>query len=489
MPLVLDRRSAPSFWWELAGMLLLIGAAVFSGRRFPALAMFIAAVLIMLNVWFSVTLLVMSYLAGRRMASPRTALLTFTAILVSGSVLNLVLRAAAWSWFTAVCALPLVMVFPWMVGRYFRLQNELVVSGWDRALQLEREQHLLADKARMRERARIAQDMHDSLGHQLTLISLQAGALEVQSDLAPHHRGSVAQLRESATQATESLRETIGTLREDAEPAATKPLGKSIPELVEGARASGMVTGLRRVGTAELSTLTDLAARRVVLESLTNAGKHAPGSPVTVEVLHGTGETTVRVANQAPPDGPPRHPVRGGLGLVGLDERVRLVGGTLRAGPLDDGGFEVVARLPHKAGAAISASPDFVGAPVNPERKLHQAQRRTRYGLFLTIGALTTGVAIAVTLTATIVYQLLNSVLRPAEFERISVGQSQTLLEQTLLPREEYQQGARSVSESRPPAGAVCRYYRSTPDIFTPADVYRLCFVDGRLVSKNAFSP
>ncbi|WP_329562541.1 histidine kinase [Streptomyces uncialis] len=506
VPLALDRRDAPTFWWELAGLLALIATAVLSHRRFPALAMFGAAVLVMANVWFSLTLLVMSCLAGRRMPSPRPALLTFAAILASGSVLNLVLRAEAWAWFTTLCALPLVMFFPWLAGRYLRLQHEVVVSGWERAARLERERDLLAGQARLLERARMARDMHDSLGHQLALIALQAGALEVRSDLAPQHLASVARLRESAVRATDGLRETIGALRDDAEPVPAEPLDRSIPELVEEARTSGMTIDLREEGEAELSDLTDLAARRVVLESLTNAGKHAPGGVVTVEVRHGTRESTVRVTNQPPPGLPSRRPGHGGSGLVGLDERVRLVGGTLRSGPLDDGGFEVYALLPQQVRAATPAGPGLtVGPPLNPSASLTgsrsscrtvslrhevgQARRRTRRGLALTVGALAAGVAIAAALALSLVLRTLDSSLRPSEFERVEVGQSRQFLERA-LPRHEYEEGERSAAGgARPPNGANCRYYRATSDIFTPADVYRLCFVEDRLASKNAFPP
>ncbi|MFB8142472.1 sensor histidine kinase [Streptomyces parvus] len=485
VPLVLDRADSGLFWWELIGAVLLVHLAVHVSRTSPPLSLMIAAVLSILNVWLSVTLLVMSYLAGRRMSSPRGALLSFAAVLAVGSLVNLVVLDELWSWFTTVAALPLVMVFPWVVGRYVRLRDELTVGGWQRARQLEREQDLLSQQARMRERARIAQDMHDSLGHELTLISLQAGALEVQTDLSEKHREAVVQLREAAAAAAENLRDTIGMLHNAAE----EPLGQDMDELVDRARASGVRVELSRRGEADLSKVADLAARRVVLESLTNAAKHAPGSEVRVEVTHREEETEVRVTNGPAPGGPAPAAVGGSFGLVGLHERLVLAGGSLEAGPTPDGGFAVVAVLPHEgpSGGGVAVSTAAGPLPV-AERELRKARSRARYGLVFTVSALTTGVLIAVVASVVLVYQTLHSVLKPTDFEELRVGQKQTAVERS-LPAYEYRQGRRNVSETDPPAGSTCRYYRSTTDMFAPADIYRLCFADGRLVSRNAFSP
>ncbi|MER6598522.1 sensor histidine kinase [Streptomyces parvus] len=486
VPLVLDRADSVLFWWELIGAVLLVHLAVHVSRTSPPASLLIAAVLSILNVWLSVTLLVMSYLAGRRMSSPRGALLSFAAVLAVGSLVNLVVLDELWSWFTTVAALPLVMVFPWVVGRYVRLRDELTVGGWQRARQLEREQDLLSQQARMRERARIAQDMHDSLGHELTLISLQAGALEVQTDLSEKHRAAVVQLREAAAAAAENLRDTIGMLHNAAE----EPLGQDMDELVDRARASGVRVELRRQGEADLSKVADLAARRVVLESLTNAAKHAPDSEVRVEVTHREVDTEVRVTNGPPPGGPAPAAVGGSFGLVGLHERLVLAGGSLEAGPTPDGGFAVVAVLPHEGpsgGGGVAVSTAAGPLPV-AERELRKARSRARYGLVFTVSALTTGVLIAVVASVVLVYQTLHSVLKPTDFEELRVGQDQAAVERS-LPAYEYRQGRRNVSETEPPAGSACRYYRSTTDMFAPSDIYRLCFADGRLVARNAFSP
>ncbi|MCA1438583.1 hypothetical protein I6F33_37630, partial [Bradyrhizobium sp. BRP20] len=108
----------------------------------------------------------------------------------------------------------------------------LVRSGWQRAEELELRQRIVAEEARLRERARIASDMHDSLGHELSLIALRAAALEMSGS------AEAKALRESAAAATERLREILGLLREDAPP--VDPVQGGVPALVERARASGV---------------------------------------------------------------------------------------------------------------------------------------------------------------------------------------------------------------------------------------------------------
>ena len=128
---------------------------------------------------------------------------------------------------------------PWLLGRYVRVRGELARTGWRRAEEMESRQRLVADQARLRERARIASDMHDSLGHELSLIAVRAAALEVAGGLDDAQRDAAAQLRTSAAAATERLREIIGVLREDAAP--VEPVQGDLGELISRARASGLL--------------------------------------------------------------------------------------------------------------------------------------------------------------------------------------------------------------------------------------------------------
>jgi signal transduction histidine kinase len=274
-----------------------------------------------------VVLAIAAYLHGRH--SPvRRSWLVWAAVAVPGLVYVVL---DFWTGVGALVTLGVFVVLPWLAGAFRRQQAELVDAGRQRVAQLELEREFV----NLRERERIAADMHDSLGHELALIALRAGALELAADMTEQNREAVAQLRASAVTATDRLRRTLGVLRRDT------VAGESIEALVERARAAGMTVALR----AEYETLpplVDSAAHRVARESLTNAARHAPGAEVLVRVEESGGSVTVTVSNTAS-DAPPAP--EGGSGIAGLRERVRLLGGTLSAGP-DDGGFTVTAWFP-----------------------------------------------------------------------------------------------------------------------------------------------
>ncbi|GAA0364065.1 histidine kinase [Actinoallomurus spadix] len=364
-----------------------------------------------------------------------------------------------------------------------------------RAERLEREQWIIADRERLRERGRIAQDMHDSLGHELSLIALRAGALEMAPDLAGHHRAAAGELRASAAAATERLREIIGVLREHSappldgphEPAAPLvPAREDITDLVDRARASGMTVELLdergNGGFAPLPDMAGHAVHRIVQESLTNAAKHAPGSAVTVRLARSADETVATVTNGPPPEGAPPAVPGGGLGLVGLRERARLAGGTLRA-ERRDGGFEVRARLPHTA-PAVSPGDDAGGS--DSLLGLARARGQARRGLVTALMVpLSIAAGLAVALLGYYLYTTENSVLGPERFERLRVGEPRSSIE---LPPVEMIDAPVGSGPAAPP-GASCRYYRSDGNPLGVGDVYRLCFADGRLVAKDVITP
>ncbi|MCK2222040.1 histidine kinase (plasmid) [Actinomadura sp. ATCC 31491] len=234
-------------------------------------------------------------------------------------------------------------------GIVARTRRELLASLAERARRAEADQRQRAEEARRNERLRIAREMHDVLAHRLTLLAVHAGALEFNPAARPEEVGEAAGvIRTSAHQALQELRAVISVLRES--PSAELPLTGLAP-LVEESRRAGMRIELRERGVpfAGLPDTTRRTAYRVVQEGLTNARKHAPGRPVTVEVSGAPGgELTVEVRNP-PPAG--REPAGlaatgGGAGLAGLEERVSLAGGRLERGHTGDGGFRLAARLP-----------------------------------------------------------------------------------------------------------------------------------------------
>ncbi|MFF5259741.1 sensor histidine kinase [Actinomadura viridis] len=403
-PVLLGMMMAPAFsgpgWWAQGAGLVLMAAAVAAGRAWPLVPLLTTTALIAVHGNFVFGLPVMAYLTGHRMARARPVLWAFTAVFAAGTTLNIARGIDVTTWFPLTIWLVLLGVLPWLVGRYWRQYQELVHAGWERAERLEQQQRIVAERERLRERARIAQDMHDSLGHELALIAVRAGALQVAPGLDERHRRAAAELRAGAAEATEHLREIIGVLREGTwsgaaagpdhagDPAApTRPVHEGITELVERAHASGIPVRLLTgpappPGTPEHDTsgpgvpdsgvpdsgvpdsgvpdsgvpdapepapMATLAAHRVVQEALTNATKHAPGAPITVRLTRTRGGLTVSITNRPPPSAPAPAPTPGtggGHGLAGLAERVRLAGGTLRTGPTPDGGFQVQAHLP-----------------------------------------------------------------------------------------------------------------------------------------------
>jgi signal transduction histidine kinase len=261
-------------------------------------------------------------------------------ILGSAAALGVLLGAAtARDPFNTLLTFGSFVVLPWLIGRFRRQQADLIAAAADRVTRLERERELVAGRARAQERARIATDMHDSLGHELALIALRAGALELAPDLTEANREAAAALRRNAVDATDRLRQTIGILRDEPAPAA--PLDESIEALVGRAAEAGMRISLE-TDEVPLPPLAARSVHRVVQESLTNAARYAPGAEVKVEVAVADAIATVSVRNSG------RHveiPSGKGSGLVGLEERVRLLGGAFRAGPVE-GGFEVRADVP-----------------------------------------------------------------------------------------------------------------------------------------------
>ncbi|MDR6591942.1 sensor histidine kinase [Saccharothrix longispora] len=248
-----------------------------------------------------------------------------------------------------LASLAVFVVLPRLVGLFRRQQAELITAGRERIAQLERAQELVAEQAGLRERARIATDMHDSLGHELALIALRAGALELTAD-TDRVRRSAAELRASAVHATDRLRHTLGVLREGATPVGTPD--EPVEDLVGRAADAGLPVVLTRTGSPALPPLVDRAVHRVVQEALTNAARHAPGRPVSVRVDRCADEVLVTVSN--PVSGPGGNGAvgngavgNGGTGLAGLAERVRVLGGGLVV--RRDPDFTVAARLPFES--------------------------------------------------------------------------------------------------------------------------------------------
>jgi signal transduction histidine kinase len=219
-----------------------------------------------------------------------------------------------------------------------------------RALRLEAEREEQLEQTRAAERRRIAGEMHDVLAHRLSLLSLQAGALELRPDAPADEAAQCAAIRTSAATAFEELRDVMAVLRGDRGDwaGAPQPTLAQVPALLETYRSAG-VDVRAQVDVPETGALRDSVGRtayRVVEEGLRNARKHAPGSRVQVRVsVADPARLQVEVVSGAPSGGLHANG-RPGSGLVGLSERLALVGGRLEHGPDPDGNFVLRAILP-----------------------------------------------------------------------------------------------------------------------------------------------
>lgn len=245
------------------------------------------------------------------------------------------------------------ILFGWLSAEQMRRFRALVAE-----LTATRER--LAEQAVHTERRRIAAEVHDLVGHSLGVLLLHvtgarrrvrddpAGAEEALRQAEAIGRSGLAEIRRGAA----ALREEPGT------ELAPTPNAADVPELVSRSAAAGAAVGLEVTGQlGDIESITGLAVYRVVQESLANASRHAPGAAVTVrvDVRPDEVELTVRDAGGDPA------PSAGGVGLIGMRERVAALGGRLSAGPAA-GGWQVHARLPRVAGSAGAGTSAGAGA-------------------------------------------------------------------------------------------------------------------------------
>ncbi|MGI5427670.1 sensor histidine kinase [Streptomyces sp. CA-179760] len=472
----------PRTAWQQAAGVVVLAAAVGLSRRLPPAAFGLTAALSLVaapalfTVSYGAALGVFALLLGLRAARARPAALCFAAIGCAGTA-RIVLAGVdpAPEWLVMTGTLLFGCVFPWLGGRYWRQSRELAAEGWLRAARLEDEQRLAEERARLRERSRIAQDMHDSLGHELSLIALRAGALQVAPGLAGEHRTAAAELRAAAADATDRLHRVIGVLREDDdEPVPLTPAGETLEQLVARAAESGLqVRWEQPAGQGTAAAAGGLAERllyRVAREALTNAARHAPGAPVVVAVTGLAGGTSVTLTN-GPSTERSSRPSGGGTGLLGLRTAVTAVGGEFEAGPQGEG-FRVRAYVPAQ----------HATSPVRPDpAPFTHARRRVATALWTAAGL---GAVLVSAAFGWYAYVEKHSVLAPAAYAKLRLGAPAAEVRR-VLPERDVRDPPAERAATPAPEGADCRYYRASGELFVSVDHFRLCFDAGRLVVKD----
>ncbi|NBM15881.1 sensor histidine kinase, partial [Streptomyces sp. GC420] len=430
--------------------------------------------------------------------------------------------------FTSVLFLATTVV-PGLASRYWTQRRTLLHALQERNAQLERERAMVAGQARLRERQRIAQDMHDSLGHQLSLIAVHTGALEVDPALTERQRAAVAVLREASVTAMHELREVVGILRDgtpepvrDAGPAARAVSG--VEALVEASRSAGTTVELRRTGERRpLPAAAERAAYRIAQEALTNAHKHAPGAPIAVELRYEPDSLVVEVAN-GPATRPAGEVVSGGQGLTGLRERARLVGGMVFAGPVDGGGFRVAGVLPYGPGPVgsdgrgttfVGVEDDFrqqspTAAPGNAEpvsgwtggsgwtvseKELAMEIGRRSRGRGIALGCGITFGAVVLVLVAVgfglfaVATEPDKGMIDPETYEAVRIGESEGRVRDRLPDGETWTTSGLDEGGPAKPAGSDCLVLMSSEmgSSWDSEPVFRFCFRDGKLIEKQSY--
>jgi signal transduction histidine kinase len=218
----------------------------------------------------------------------------------------------------------------------------------DRARRAEQDRDTEARRRVAEERLRIARDVHDTVGHHIALINVQAGVAAHELEERPEQsRQALTTIRQISRAALADVRATIGLLRQPGDPAApVEPiLGLAgLGDLLGSLDRAGLSVQHHAEGTQlPLPPAVDLSAYRIIQEALTNVRKHADTTRAVVRISHRPDELRIIIDD----DGPLQPVANGdGHGLVGMRERAAAVGGTLTAGPRPDGGFRVAATLP-----------------------------------------------------------------------------------------------------------------------------------------------
>jgi signal transduction histidine kinase len=269
--------------------------------------------------------------------------------------------------------LALALTFVWTIwlaplayGYAVPTNDALALAGWllavaiaaeatrirgERAAVTRASRQLDRRRQQSEERLRIARDLHDVIGHNISLINVQASmGFDLMDSQPEQARAALSAIKSASKEALEELRTMLTTLRrddDDVAPRSPVPGLDRVPELIELTRAAGLSVEVEVAGTAPpLPAAVQLAVYRIIQESLTNVARHAGPARVTVRVTYDDADVRVEVDDDGRAPSPGAAAIGTGSGITGMRERATALGGDLSAGFRRGGGFRVSARLP-----------------------------------------------------------------------------------------------------------------------------------------------
>lgn len=363
-------------WWAVAVVLAVQAVAVAWTGRAPALvlpgltALPLVTVPLFSGATFSLTavaVLAATFLAvvGHPLRRLRLTLLLAALLLAAGQFLSVVGTTGTGTGAAVLGAVSqalLVVGVPVVLASVVAARRDADRARRQELLALRREQDALFQAAMSRQRTALSRELHDIAAHHMSGIAMLAAAVDRQIDTDPETaKRSVRRIREQSRAVLGDLRRLVGLLREEADAARPVETLAAVTALVESRRAAGArIELLAPASLVEPGPLAQLVAYRTVQEALANAAAHAPGAPCVVEIAPLDDGRLAIVVRNGVPTGTDAGP-RGGLGLVGMAERARLVGAELAHGPTPTGGWEVRLTLP--VGEAVGVAAGTVPSP------------------------------------------------------------------------------------------------------------------------------
>lgn len=440
------------------------------------------------------TIIIVGFVAALWKPPFRLIMMTTTTALLTAMVCRAIAES---SWAGALLGLvdgaiyTLCLIVPILIIAAVRGRRSYLQRGWDLAIAEAREQDARVSEAVVRERDAMASEIHDGLGHRITLIAVQAARLSLDDTLSAGARTELESIRANAAAASDEVGETVRLLGERTAGLTASLSGLDIEDVIERARASGLQVH-STIGAGVETDISDYARSallQALQEALTNAGKHAPDAEVTVGADTDGERLELRVSNPLPetthPSATQATTAASGNGLIALRHRVEILGGELR---IDRGtGFALTVRLPRQAVPSQSPAPSLShrGQAIMAEGTDSGTRRRRAAQ---TAWLLPTALLAAALLAAVgyFTYANLASVLPAEKVAAIEVGDSRDQAEDILPPMEMLDAPRTALPVS---GGAECEYYEASISFFERDDVYRICFVDNRVTSLDTISP